>query len=261
MQVEKFNEFKIEKVVVSKIETIISIFLKIILLGIGVAGVVLSFPYLFEKGIKYFLEFVEFPLMLIATLVIFIELIFDIIYLITDKYYKNKYLSTIKLALMVALIINFFQYAILMAPFVEVSVWFERIDTLFLAIVAPIILVTDYILSDYSYQSKRYYAYFALIPGTISMGLNFILTSGFNLFGDQVFINSIYDYNKNGWFTFDLSLSNAKEGVYGIGVGYLIIFGAILAILLALLLLFIKNKRQISKYNLQLEKNLYHQDL
>jgi hypothetical protein len=270
MEFNSTNDIKITETIFNKNEILIGFVLKILSLICSIAGVTLQVIKSFqgEYPISGVIIFSYFTIISSIVLVIgiIISIIFDCIRLATKKDHRNSIFYICKFCATVGITITMLVYLLALMPSGLASMgpiyFINPIDNLLVHVLGPIFAIIDYFYSDYNFKSKRYYVYFPCIYVLLYFIFVLILSfsgvrwSALNKDG-SVMPYPFIDYEKNGWFTFDLSKADITKGVFGIGTFYIVLLMVALIIAIGLIFLRGKNHIQRKRYNIVLKENTY----
>lgn len=241
---------KINKdVAMTKNSLILSVVFKIVAIAISIYGMSMT-----EMGIKMLTQFTNLS-NIFACVALLISMIYDI------KIYNGRVLKKpnvvyfIKYLSVISIILTFLVFLTVLAPTSTLGFWGaytkENYGSFCVHIVLPVMAVIDFIIFDYSFETKKIYTLYAIIPPIVYLVVIVILGLGFGMrWGNGMIApyNFLNYSSETGWFGFDLSQMSSTS--IGIGVAYMIIALCLIFIGLGALLLNLisirNNKKKIN---------------
>lgn len=245
----------------NKKELIVGLILKFIVMGFGTFGLIAQ-AFNNEHSVGA-LNYTFFTVIsnIVVVIMTYIFFIFDLYFLTTKKDLRNQVWYLLKFTATIGIAITFLIYSTLLLPPDAsrngfIGALFKSSHNICVHVIVPIFSIIDFFYSDYNFKTKKVYfiypviyllSYFIFLL-ILSLGFKVTWPNGGASYGTTTMPYVFIDYEINGWFTFDLSKLNLKNGVTGVGVFYVFIFMFIIVVLISLLFLYLEKCIQNKKY-------------
>ncbi len=267
------QKYKIKERIYNKKDLITSIVFKILNILICTISltlfVIVNKEYI-DEGL--FFTYLEFDVNILIILISVIFLVLDLIFLLTKKDFSKRWLYLSKFIILGGSF-NAFLYFVptFITMVLNINDPLTIISYIFNSFLTCLIFTLDFVINDYSFTTRRAHIYLLLIIPLIYIVIFAILSIGFDVHW-PLFISKgslkescapypFLNYEINTWFDNKFTFSEFDDGHYGFSTFYLLFWTIPFNLIYGFIILKIKNKRLIKKYELDIPNTGYYQEI
>lgn len=217
------------------------------------------------KDLGNLMTYYEIYLCLFSIVIYAMFFVYELCFLLFKKDNITHGMHILNFINVMALVYAFMCAMMLLPSFLNHGVVLEKEPYFYiLEIALPILSVLDLILFNYYFYSVKKYSYYGLTFPTLYFLLFLVLNLFFrykwpSLINEGHRCDGPYpflDPKLNHWFTSNYKNIDYTKGIYGFSICSMAIYSIIILVILGVIIIHLKNKRLIKKYDIIIESEV-----